>query len=1222
VLRHRSEGAQYCAGVASTWEEEDDLEESDADDEASWGGELLQKSREMWVSSKANIALSATGPLQISMFNSLGLEATTSSRSAGGRSVSGRSHSDSGSGATRASAPARAHDPEGWTDQAPRVTTSLSDVFPALFGELNSAGGKDSADDESSLTGGDSGSVDCSKMDGSAFLYRVALDDCRVLITLDVRDALINFMLNTLAILMDAIPELSYPSQSLQTSIPAPIPEPEVEHLTHDEMKGGNVSKEKDLHADQKPSTVEIQGYRHPLFSVEVSNLQVQIRDEEQSKSCLIVSIEEGAVQGWVGLDQEASDPVNASMEESFALQTANGQLQKLAQRLLPSFQEAITVTAAGFMLSVAPSDVDLQAGTVWLPSTAFPGSPTNTSQELNDAKLNKGNLSAVGAVEEMKKTFFDLRQESISHFPSFDAPIYGVFKPIMERVEGMQLQVLTSHGVICESSVIQLSAPVLQLSFDPFDFRMLLGVLNSVLLKPLPLHKHEMELARREQVESGFEASGTEIDEGSVTSALTTKKAVDWETRRRQALLDQVMRVMTMLGEASQRHYVRDLSKTPSQNSMPNSSCGTSPMQSPGVFRRKRSDQAISLLIDEELNEGGSDAVKGWSRDLDDMGEDLHKRSEEASDWLRYVVKERKLQLRQKPNIQMVAVLRGCALELKREDNVTPFIKLWVMRVRCFCLLYDDDSGSVDVEVGSLWMDHFRRKKGPGSPRTAATATPGPGSLISAGGVDDEAGADAMVTKVVTPLTGDDSEYLRLPSHVRSALRVWSPKDAAIRLQAQVGSPVGGIILIRHVEVTVTPLVVRLTRMLFSDISQFLEVPLEGTTAATHQAKKEEKLKATFLAGKQRGKGSKVSSALAHISMTMRKSVKGSADGAASANATSSTAFPRLASDDAVHLTETDEDRSSISSMTQLTQPGSPGSSRWRSKALVMTEQAGLRRETTDTRLAIKHMRLGEINVFASYSGKKWEDLEDFQNMHLKLHPLVYSNKTWTVRQLVLKIRKDIILDSLGQVSRNFSNLGAFLSQRMGIKPGTQRELRENDPTAPAQYMLKTHPKEEASSGGSSLAAVPPSSAFGSSWQPGAAEGGALSTGARQRISSDSFAPETGWTVHEEAEEADLSLRSHLGLSSGTPVDGMLEAGATEMAGDRLSIERLGSGAASAATGTGASARAGGGIDETSIKSRELLLGRTGRNPSAKPDSPAGTFISKISSKMRRNSR
>ena len=46
--------------------------------------------------------------------------------------------------------------------------------------------------------------------------------------------------------------------------------------------------------------------------------------------------------------------------------------------------------------------------------------------------------------------------------------------------------------------------------------------------------------------------------------------------------------------------------------------------------------------------------------------------------------------------------------------------------------------------------------------------------------------------------------------------------------------------------------------------------------------------------------------------------------------------------------------------------------------------------------------------------------ELEDVDNVHLKLHPMVYTNKTWTPRKLLLRIRRDVILDILSQVGHD----------------------------------------------------------------------------------------------------------------------------------------------------------------------------------------------------------
>lgn len=64
------------------------------------------------------------------------------------------------------------------------------------------------------------------------------------------------------------------------------------------------------------------------------------------------------------------------------------------------------------------------------------------------------------------------------------------------------------------------------------------------------------------------------------------------------------------------------------------------------------------------------------------------------------------------------------------------------------------------------------------------------------------------------------------------------------------------------------------------------------------------------------------------------------------------------------------------------------------------------------------------QVNIFLTYMGNRYLELEDVDNVHLKLHSLVYSNKIWTPRKFFLRIRRDIILDILSQVLRFYGFL------------------------------------------------------------------------------------------------------------------------------------------------------------------------------------------------------
>ena len=59
----------------------------------------------------------------------------------------------------------------------------------------------------------------------------------------------------------------------------------------------------------------------------------------------------------------------------------------------------------------------------------------------------------------------------------------------------------------------------------------------------------------------------------------------------------------------------------------------------------------------------------------------------------------------------------------------------------------------------------------------------------------------------------------------------------------------------------------------------------------------------------------------------------------------------------------------------------------------------------------------------------------EDFHNMHVTLHQIIYTNKIGSLLNILLKLRKQIVLDLLSQVGRNFENIGLLLFKKFKIR-------------------------------------------------------------------------------------------------------------------------------------------------------------------------------------------
>ena len=73
-------------------------------------------------------------------------------------------------------------------------------------------------------------------------------------------------------------------------------------------------------------------------------------------------------------------------------------------------------------------------------------------------------------------------------------------------------------------------------------------------------------------------------------------------------------------------------------------------------------------------------------------------------------------------------------------------------------------------------------------------------------------------------------------------------------------------------------------------------------------------------------------------------------------------------------------------------------------------------------------------------------------EHLHLKLHALVYTNKTLSAREFLKKVKKNVILDLFKQVNRNFKNLGAWIRGSMlvsgwqALEEGEEEEEEEEE--------------------------------------------------------------------------------------------------------------------------------------------------------------------------------
>jgi hypothetical protein len=113
---------------------------------------------------------------------------------------------------------------------------------------------------------------------------------------------------------------------------------------------------------------------------------------------------------------------------------------------------------------------------------------------------------------------------------------------------------------------------------------------------------------------------------------------------------------------------------------------------------------------------------------------------------------------------------------------------------------------------------------------------------------------------------------------------------------------------------------------------------------------------------------------------------------------------------------------------------------------------------ENPEWAVAIKHLCLGELNILFSYGGggtsSTGGSFEKIDNWHVRLHVLRYSDKTWTRKSMLSRIKRDVLKDIVGQFSRNFSNIGGALSGL--LKKRSHKSYLDEDQFMPSAQVLQ----------------------------------------------------------------------------------------------------------------------------------------------------------------------
>ena len=273
------------------------------------------------------------------------------------------------------------------------------------------------------------------------------------------------------------------------------------------------------------------------------------------------------------------------------------------------------------------------------------------------------------------------------------------------------------------------------------------------------------------------------------------------------------------------------------------------------------------------------------------------------------------------------------------------------------------------------------------------------------------------------------------------------------------IGEAVNGQPVVRHFELTLVPLVVSVTRKQIGDLVSYFEDLVPSEAAEMREARIVNRAKAKLIGMDEKKvnlKGAKViEQALKDFGGGFVKGAKGIGKGMKKVGRGVGGKRREKGIEGVEGVKELDlqlisggleeEDEEKDKDRDEPPSPASPRSrtltavlssapSTMTNAKQVVTAKSAKAKEKA-TKVVFQRLRVGELNVFVSYKGDSWANLEDFEDLHITLHSILHSNKVCTLDDMLRSLRKRVVLDLLKQVSRNFSNIGSFLVQKFHVK-------------------------------------------------------------------------------------------------------------------------------------------------------------------------------------------
>jgi len=266
------------------------------------------------------------------------------------------------------------------------------------------------------------------------FLHSVLVDDFKFVITLESRNALLALAESYYKLVTEAIPHLvqmpKENDESTDTSMGAldlhvedeskrmrGLPDP----LTIDgPLVGQRAASGIGLYGRNKLPTLSDVAMRN-LFSLELNRTQIQLLDHDV-KGCVVLTLDYACMQGRVGTDEVRNAKKVVSRNLSSEEEKRNMVLQVLVQRALDTYAESIMLSVHSMMVLVAPTDIDVGVGLIWLPDKAFLADMDETAEGITSSS-NFGLLRPVLYPLPVELDILAIHEESPHHVIRMEMP-------------------------------------------------------------------------------------------------------------------------------------------------------------------------------------------------------------------------------------------------------------------------------------------------------------------------------------------------------------------------------------------------------------------------------------------------------------------------------------------------------------------------------------------------------------------------------------------------------------------------------------------------------------------------------------------------------------------------------------------------------------------------------------------------------------------------------